>query len=427
MRVSTGTRAAVSLRTAGNWAIVSAGLASAQGLTALAVILTARRIPPTEYGQYISSYALASLLVVVPGYGLDAWLLWRGGADRARLPALWRSALRLRYRLLAAWLVCITILGIAVRTDSFPPILLSLAALGLAADSLSLLSYSALRALGSHKCVAIYQSSGAAGLLGTALALPSGPGAVALFAAARALLSTLLATITVRSVTGRLPQSASPAPPGAILREAVPFVLTDLAVSVYMRADLILVSSFLGAAGSSVYGPAVNLVNVSFLAPGALYLIMMPKLAQTFGKDDRMFRYVAAAQLIVHTFTGIAVAGTLYVTAEILIEALFGPAYSPSAALLQLLSPLVLFKSLSFGLAALLTAARRHRWRTSVQVVVAVFNVVANLAVVTRIGLPGVALVYVASELLLCAGYGLGAYRWQRDRRGQGSASCSPG
>jgi O-antigen/teichoic acid export membrane protein len=73
----------------------------------------------------------------------------------------------------------------------------------------------------------------------------------------------------------------------------------------------------------------------------------------------------------------------------------------------RLLSPLLLVKSINFGLGALLTTAGLQARRTAVQMLVATFNVCANLVAVRTWGIIGVALIYVISETLLCTGYAL--------------------
>jgi O-antigen/teichoic acid export membrane protein len=72
---------------------------------------------------------------------------------------------------------------------------------------------------------------------------------------------------------------------------------------------------------------------------------------------------------------------------------------------LRLLSPILVLKSLNFGLAALLTAADFQSWRTTAQMVCAIFNVAANLVMIIHLGIVGVALVYMLSEALLLLGY----------------------
>jgi O-antigen/teichoic acid export membrane protein len=75
------------------------------------------------------------------------------------------------------------------------------------------------------------------------------------------------------------------------------------------------------------------------------------------------------------------------------------------------MSPLLFFKSLGFGWAAFLVATGRQNQRLVPQVVSAVLNVGLNLWLIPRLGIPGVALIYMVSEIVLTIGYGFLVYR----------------
>ena len=396
------------------WAVVLSGLVAAQGLSALAVIVVARSVPPPEYGEYLSCYALTSLLVVLPAFGMDSWLLANGAARREELARLWLGALRTRVLLLAVWLICVTALVSAFAAREFPTELVLLAGAGLAGDSVALLCHATLRAGGYHRQVTACQVAGGLALLIVTLSLPLGPGLIAVFAFGRMVVSALAAALAVwlaSRLIGRGQTDGAIRPP---LEESGQFALADAAVAVYTRFDLTLVAAVLGPGSSGVYGPALNLMNLCFLVPNALYLFALPVLGRAHRQIDGRFGGLAAALLAAQAATGVALAAGLALLAPTAIEAVFGTAYAPSAAIVRLLSPLLIAKSLSFGLGAILTASRRQAARTLVQLAVAGFNISANLAIIGAFGLSGVALVYVASEVLLCAGYAFVACRRRR-------------
>src|SRR3989442_494975 len=103
-----------------NWGVVLVGLVMAQGLGALVTVVVARRVVPVDFGQYLASYGLASLIVVVPSLGLDGWLLAQGQADPAHVAQLWDNALRVRLRLLFLWLVFMAALGAGLPQAPYP-------------------------------------------------------------------------------------------------------------------------------------------------------------------------------------------------------------------------------------------------------------------------------------------------------------------
>lgn len=394
-----------------NWVIVLFGLIANQGIAALVLIIVARRVTPVEYGQYLSCYALAGLLIVLPNYGLETWLLAERGATLPQVATSWNSAIRLRLCLLLMWIVGMVVLSALLPADAFPPDILLPTTVGLACDSLILVSHSALRRLGWHMRVTYWQLLSALALLSVTLALPLAPGQIVLFSIARAALSMALAVIVIAMAGSALRVPATFMPFSDLLQTARPFMLSDLFASVYLKADLTIVSLFLGSSGASIYAPALNLINMSFLIPNALYLVAMPIIAQTYSEAESFGR-IGVAQLILQMLAGVVISGVMFWFGRVTISLIFGAAYEPSVLTLHLLSPIPFLKSLNFGFALLLTAGRFQTWRAIAQSICAIFNVTANLLVVVPFGVIGVSIVYVLSEVLLLGGYSLGVYRW---------------
>ena len=396
------------------WAAVLTGLVVAQGMNALALIIVARRTTPLEYGQYLGSYGLASLLMVLPSLGLDGWLLARGTTQRGQTLDLWWSALRVRLGLLVLWLPAMSVLALILPPITFPPRLLTLSAVALAADSVTSLAYASLRNLDRHRRVTSFQTAGSLALLVATLVLPLEPGRIAWFALTRALVAAGLAVLVSRQMITGSERPTAILPTRSLLHATRSFMLADAAVSIYLRADLAIVSLFLGPAGTSTYGPALNLINMSFLVPGALYFLVVPSLARAFRHSRQTFNRIGAVQLGVQLATGLLLSVTIFILAGPIVRLVYGADYESSIAVLRLLSPLVAAKSINFGLGALLTTAGLQARRTTMQVCVAVFNVCANLVIVRTWGVTGVAIVYVVSETLLCLGYALVLANWRR-------------
>jgi hypothetical protein len=71
-----------------NFVTLLSGMGLARVMTAIALILVARQVGRESYGQYIACFSLAKLTSVVFSWGLDGWLLWRGGAAERRARAV---------------------------------------------------------------------------------------------------------------------------------------------------------------------------------------------------------------------------------------------------------------------------------------------------------------------------------------------------
>jgi O-antigen/teichoic acid export membrane protein len=394
-----------------NWTVVFVGLFVLQGVTAVTSVIVARRVAPVEYGQYLASLGLASLLIVLPSFGMDTLLLSRGGLQAERLEQLWLRLLRLRVFLLGLWLAVMASLAWILPADTYPAWVLWPTALALALESLVLLSHAALRSIGLHGWVTALQIAATVGLLGVTLLMGLQPGQIARFSLSRAIIWAIVTPLTLAATWRivRRPRAARLDVPPASAVGATPFLISDLAAAIYTRAPLTVVALFLGSTGATAFGPAANLIFFTFLVPNALYFVVVPLLSRVHGSQPHLFQRVAWGQVALQGLAGFLISGaTLVVGAQFLVR-LLGANYAASTFSLLLLSPLPALKSLNFGVAAILTAGERQPLRAVSQVVCACFNVVGGVIMVHLLGLLGVALIFNLTELLLLLGYSLGA------------------
>ncbi len=390
-----------------DWSIVLTGMIAERGLITLALLILARRTSSLEYGQYLSSYALLSLLVVLPNFGVDTWLLAHSGQGHAHIASLWDSALRLRVRLLLGWGLVAASLLLFLDRNTFPVAVYLPTILGVTGESLVILTFYALRGARRSREAAMLQALFALFLFLGAWGLHLAPGQVARFAQLRAVLS-LAAAFACAWLTRRwIPAISTPTPARQILAQARPFLWGDMATAIYLKADLTVVSFFLGPGGAGIYGPALNITNMSFLVPNALYFVIVPQLSNAFHRSRQAFARTSVIQVGLQCLVGIGMAVITFFIASPLVNLLFGPPYSDSAAVLRMLTPVLLLKPINFGLAAILVTTDNQKPRSRIQVISALFNALANLAVILPLGIPGVAAVYGISELILVVGYSL--------------------
>ncbi len=398
---------------AANWGLALTGLVLYNALNALALILVARRVLPDVYGQYVAVSALAGFLVILPGFGMDAWILTQPQNSPAATSALWWSAVRARLPLLALWLVGMALLGVWLPTDTYPPAILWLTVLALALESLSLLSFASLRTQQRHGQVAALQAVSSGALLASVFLLPAGRLYIVYFAAGRALIAGVVAALSAVLLAreyGRAAVTLTPA--REILNASRTFMAAEVASAVYVRADVTIVALARGSAGSGIYGPAVNMLQLAFLPLRALFFFIVPVLSSAHRQQEQQsFWRQGAVQSVAQLLLGGVLTLVLAVFAPYLIVMIFGETYAPAGDVLRLLSPIPLLRGLNFALGAILTSSEQQGPRTRVQILAALVSVVGNLLVVGPWGLAGVAFIYVLSELTLCLGYGVLVWR----------------
>jgi O-antigen/teichoic acid export membrane protein len=395
-------------RLAGPAGLVMAGLGIYYLFTALTLIVLARRLLPIEYGQYTATVALAALTVVLPGYGLDVWLLARSGLAPAQLAACWRQAMQLRLALLALWAVILIGIGQWLPAETYPPLVFATVVAATGVESLATLTIAALRSQQRHRQVAVVQSTWAATLLGAALLLPLAPGRLVWFTSTRLLLAggalAWLTLLMARRIAVTQPSSSSFR---TLLTEGRPFLFSEAASLIYMRVDLVLVGLLLGSAASAIYGAALSVLNMAFVLPLALFYAATPALTHTYVHAPAEFATQAWRETLRQVVVGLLLTVGIAVAAPLLTW-LYGASYADAVGVLRLLAPIGLLRCLNFALAAQLIARQRQVRRTQIQVAVAAFAIVGNLLVLPIWGVTGAALIFVVCELALCLGYAFG-------------------
>lgn len=386
-----------------NWGVILTGLLLHNGLTAITLFIVARRIKPEAYGQYIAVYALLSFLVVLPGLGLDTWFLAQYLPTRERFTSFWNQSLRLRGSALLLWLGLIGLLGFILPKETYPWDIWLPTAISVAFDSFSLLSFSALRTQNKHKLVTVWQSSFAVSLFIVTFWLPVSPNYVIVFANIRMILSILLTFIIavyyqrwyrdVKQTAAALNQE--------MLREGQAFMLTELASAVYVRADISIISLIMGRFATALYAPAISLLQASFLAPRAFFLFILPLLSKSFQKNTKKFNRQSTLQLIVQAIIGAITSIVLFFFAADILDLIFKEAYLGSTQYVRLLSPIPFLRALNFAVGTMLIASNRQVLQTKAQVIVAIFNIMANLIVIEPFGLVGISITYVISDAIL--------------------------
>jgi O-antigen/teichoic acid export membrane protein len=223
------------------------------------------------------------------------------------------------------------------------------------------------------------------------------------------LLSVLVGVFLVRRLVGL---QVSLTTTKQSLRSALPYAASDFLAYASMRLDITIVALTIGEYYVGLYSPAVNITNALYLIPAAVYVVMVPVLSKLFIANPYQAwqsarRFTQVLVLVgIGSFAGLAVAAKPFVS-------ILGASFSGSEEILQILSVILLFKSGTFAMAGILVSVGRQAQRTIVQAIAVAFNTVLNLIVVYRAGIYGVALVYVATEIILLVGYSLLVQRYR--------------
>lgn len=384
-----------------------AGAKLVQGVSSLvATLAIARALGPAEYGSLSLAIAVATFVTVLAALGLEQ-VATRELVSRVDAPA---RTLHLLTRLRWGGAIggsCL-LLGLAfvpqVRELQSGTLLLVLALLPLA--QVGDLAEWRLIASAQGRRVAIVTASVSpvAALLRCALAL-AGFGALA-FA------WMLVVEWTVRSLllswlAGHPLRTADPRPAGtqwrqaaALLRESMPLLLSGLAVFAYMRIDTFMIAGMLGRHDVGLYSAIVALAELPLVLPMLLLRASLPVLTRVGAEDpvrrDRELMKLMGMGFYLHA----GVACVLAFAAEPLLALLYGEAFRPAAAALQIQLLCAPFVALGVLSSAWLVLERKTGHALRRTLVGAVVNIGLNLVLIPAAGIVGAALATLVAQLL---------------------------
>jgi O-antigen/teichoic acid export membrane protein len=223
--------------------------------------------------------------------------------------------------------------------------------------------------------------------------------------AAGRLVATLIATIVALAVIQPI-ISMRPGDLKPIWRESLPYGLSDLLANIYIQADVTLLTVLSGNKQQiGNYSPATGLISALFVIPYSVYAVIIPILTRGFENDPGRIRSRIYKSFLGFFLVGLALFACVFLGGKALSIFLFTQKYEQTGALLVILSPIILLKSVEYAAAAVLVAVTWQSRRLIPQIVSALLNVGINVAVIPILGVSGVAWAYVISEVILAFGY----------------------
>ncbi len=188
------------------------------------------------------------------------------------------------------------------------------------------------------------------------------------------------------------------------LKSMFPFATSEFLSMITMRADVVIIGLTLGEYATGIYSPAVGLINMALIVPMAVYTVMMPVLGNLYKNHPQQAKQTAKRTILLLFGIGIVLMLFFLIGAP-LFGLILGDTYQPTVEIIRILSMVLLFKCVSFAMAAIMIATDKQTKRPVVQFVAAGTNILLNLAIVNILGVSGVAGVYVVTEIILLAGY----------------------
>ncbi len=400
------------------------GSVIARGLSAATIVLTARWLGPDPFGQYAASLALARILAVLFGLGLEGWLLQSGAQDTKLLGSKASAGLVIQSVLGVVWLIILLLLSPLLNQDTFPRAIFIPCAAAVYFETLLLTAANGFKAaLRNSYTFGLLISTQGLLLLLTIILIIYRAQDVELFVIVRVLVSLIGAVVAILLLLHRYGFALRRLTLIQTMRETPAFGASAGLSSLIQQADIIIVAQFLGKTSVGLYAPAVTVATTINLAPNAIFNVMVPVISQANVRSRQLAKTISKRLLAVMCALGLGAGLLLLVLAKSLILILYGPEFAITGSILMILGGVLFFRFITFGAGAVLVGIGWQSRRVIIQTIVVIFNISLNILIIQEWGLRGVAAVFVVSEALLTTGYLLYIRAWMRKFSGESLAN----
>jgi len=369
--------------------------------------LLANHLGPALFGGYSGHFSFIILFSFVINWGFDTYFLYQSGtySQENKINVLNGQIIYVKVLLGSVWILALVLISQIIPSGFFKTDLILIASLDTLAESLFLTQLTALNIKSkANKLSILLFSSKLVRLIGGLIVILLGITDINIFFIVR-LFSTLFFTFLSIQIASPIILRFPIKKLINLWRQSWPFGLSETLALVYAQVDITLLAILLGDTETGLYTTSSRLIISLFAIPNAAYLLVIPKLGKIYKNNDEKFTKYFVKILIGFFIVGLVLFLGILVSGKWFISIILGDVYAISGNLLQILSVILLFKSLSYGLASIIVVIGEQKNRLIPQFVASIASIALNIMIIPIYGLFGAAYVYILSEFLLLIGY----------------------
>ncbi len=186
-----------------------------------------------------------------------------------------------------------------------------------------------------------------------------------------------------------------------LLKNSIPFGMAIVFGSIYFYIDSVMISKMRGNLEVASYGAAYNLVIALLFIPSIYTTAVYPAMSRYYSKDKETLKFIFRKSWKYLYIIGLPISFGIFLLADKIILALYGPDYHSSILALKIVAWFVFLKFINYLLGITLYAIDTQKGRMAAQGWTAMFNVVLNLILIPYYGFIGAAIATLFTEVFL--------------------------
>ena len=191
------------------------------------------------------------------------------------------------------------------------------------------------------------------------------------------------------------------------LTRSAPIALGMIFSVLYFRVDIVMLKLMTKEKVVGFYSAAYKLFEVAIIFPSSIMLVLFPTLVEEYHSNHPQFKKSSKKALGLFFLVGGGIALTLWAFSPWIITIIFGDKFSPSIAVLEVLSGAIFLFFLNFLLANILISSGRESINTWNLVGATVANITLNLVLIPQYGAIGAAWSTLFCEAVLIFALGI--------------------
>lgn len=370
-------------------------------LAAVTVVLLARWLSSDIFGLYVYYSALAALLPLLVGLGVEHVLVMHGSRSASVLPALFGNALVVRMIALALVTLCACLW--IFFSDSSQATATALLFIG---GSLAIfpnpLFLSVYRVHGMHVRPWLLNLASSGGFVVYLTLLPRSMVSLTSVAVGYCLAQALSAVVMYLDARRHVPPVAEWQRFRQHSRLGLSFASSQALDYAMARLDVFALQQFVGPAGVGLYAAAQRIIGVLQIIPTSIHLTSLPDFHRSAHDNSVLvarFRAIRALLLDLSILVG----GGLIVLAPQIIAVIFGDRYRGAETALRWLAVANVLVFLNYPYYMLAEAIDRVEARLVAKIVAMLVSVAAMVVLIPRLGIEGAAIALIVGNTIFVA------------------------
>jgi|GEM_PF-699023 len=376
----------------------------AQIIMMIYTILVARALGPNQLGVYSGLYAITGVSITFVNFGLDLWML-KEAHHYDSIQIITGKIITIKLVLGFFWgIICLIFLPLT-QSQFFTHTLVLLAVGDVICDILFntiTTSWTIQRKIKQLNIMLLFSRAGKLVLLLVLIALINlSPVTVISSRFLISFFTLLISLLILKPIMpkGKIKELFT------IVKESSAFGFSEILAMIYANIDVVILT-FFSISDTGLYSPASGIIHALFIIPNSFYVYLLPKYSkQVSGDKETNLRKLTRNVLLIFSLIGLVLSLGLLISGKMMITLILGDKYLVTGDLIRILSPIMLFKSIAFGLALVIVITGKQKKRLLPQMIVSVLNITFNILLLPYFGLFSVAWIYTSCELILMLGY----------------------